>query len=264
MGVVSEYIRYLQSYEEYSFSLDELRKNTKAPASSIRKELSKLGKDKQILNLRKGYYLIIPPRYQHFGKLPINLYVDKLFKSLDKSYYLGYYSAAAYHGAAHQQIQQDYVLTTPPALRDISKENVQIRFFNTSVWPQKNIIKQKSDSGYFNISSPALTFADLVENQQPLGGLNRMMAVLEELSEIMDESDIKKLLSWYKNKSVLQRMGFLLEEISKNGKNHSYIFEFLSQASYYPVLLSPSKDQRAGSTGNKWKVDVNQIIESDL
>lgn len=264
LGVVSEFIRELQSYEEYSFSLDELREKTNAPESSMRKELNRLGKDKQILNLRKSFYLILPPRFQHYGKLPVALYIDKLFKFLQKPYYVGYYSAASYHGAAHQQIQQDYVITAPPALRGISKENVQIRFFSNTVWPKKNIVKRKSDTGYFNISSPALTFADLIENQQYLGGLSRMMTILEELTESLEENDIKDLLSWYSNKSVLQRMGFLIEEMSSNENIQSLLFESLNAASFFPVLLSPDKGQKAGATGNRWKVDVNQIIESDL
>lgn len=264
MGAVSDFIRELQSYEEYSFSLDELRQKTKTPESTLRKELSRLSNRGQILNLRKGFYLILSPRYQYFGKLPIDLYVDKLFRFLHKPYYVGYYSAASYHGASHQQIQQDYVITSPPALRDISKGNTQVRFFNSKGWPVKNIIKRKSDAGYFNISSPALTFADLIENQQYLGGLSRMMAILEELAETLDEKDIKDLLSWYSNKSVLQRMGFLLDGISEKQNIQLLLLEFLNKASFFPVLLSPVKGQKAGSTGNRWKIDVNQTIESDL
>lgn len=264
MGAVSDFIRELQSFEEYAFSIPELERTTKAPESSLRKELSRLANDRQILNLRKGFYLILPPRYQSYAKLPVGLYVDKLFNFLNKPYYVGFYSAAAQHGASHQQIQQDYILTTPPALRNISKGNIQLRFSNSTKWPPKNIIKRKSDAGYFNISSPALTFADLLENQQQLGGLNRMIAILEELAETLDEKDVEDLLSWYGNKSVLQRMGFLLEEISGNGHIQNLLFKFLDEASFYPTLLNPAKGQKPGSTGNRWKVDVNLEIESDL
>ena len=44
MGAVSEFIRELQSYEEYAFSLQELKRTTKAPESSLRKETSPLRK----------------------------------------------------------------------------------------------------------------------------------------------------------------------------------------------------------------------------
>ena len=51
-----------------------------------------------------------------------------------------------------------------------------------------------------------------------------MMAILEELTESLEENDIKDLLSWYSNKSVLQRMGFLIEEMSSNENIQSLLF----------------------------------------
>jgi len=170
MGVVAEFIRELQSYEEYSFSTEELCQKTSAPQSSIKKELARLVSDNQLINLRKGFYIILPPSHQHYKRLPIELYVDKLFKTLNKSYYVGYYSAAALHGASHQKVQQDYIITALPALRDIAKGNLKIRFFNCVNWPKRNIIQRKSSTGFFNLSSPALTFADLLDNQNHLGG----------------------------------------------------------------------------------------------
>jgi len=104
---VSEYIKQLQSFEEYAFSWEEIMKNCNSPESTLRKELVRLAGRNEIFNLRQGFYLIIPPRYQTFGKLPLQLYVEKLFKYLNKKYYVGLYSAAAIHGASHQRIQQD-------------------------------------------------------------------------------------------------------------------------------------------------------------
>ena len=264
MGVVSEFIREIQSYEEYAFSKEELCKKTTAPDSSIRKELAKLAAANEVINIRKGFYIIIPPRYQSYGKLPIELYVEKLFNGLGKPYYVGFYSAAALHGATHQRIQQDYIITAPPALRDISKENVKIRFFNVSNWPVKNIIQKKSDAGYFKLSSSALTFADLIENQNNLGGLNRMLAILEELSEALEKTDIQDLLTWYSNKSVLQRMGYLMEELDLNKEMSQLIYDRLNKDLYFSTLLSPRKGQKAGTTGNRWKVDANVQLESDI
>ena len=79
MTAVTHYIKQIQSYEEYAFSWEELLKNCDTPESTLRKELGRLAAKKEILNLRKGFYLIIPPRYQNLGKLPIQLYVNKPF-----------------------------------------------------------------------------------------------------------------------------------------------------------------------------------------
>ena len=90
--------------------------------------------------------MIIPPRYAASGKLPIQLYGEKLFRHLNQNYYLGFYTAAKIHGASHQQVQRDYVLTTTPKLNNISKGTLDIRFFTTSHWPDNNILTKKKIS----------------------------------------------------------------------------------------------------------------------
>ena len=164
MKVVTEFTRELQSYEEYSFSTEELYQKTLAPQSSIKKELACLVADSRLINPRKGFYLILSPNHQHYKRLPIELYIDKLFKTLNKLYYMGYHSAAALHGASHQKVQQAYVITELPVPGDITKGNLKIRFFTYVNWPAFNILQRKSDTGFFNLSSPALTFANLLDN----------------------------------------------------------------------------------------------------
>jgi len=261
---VSEYIKQLQSFEEYSFSIEEVIKNASKDSIAVKRELSRLVEKKEILNIRKGFYLIIPPRYATSEKLPIQLYSEKLFKYLDRKYYVGLYSAAKIHGASHQQSQRDYLIIETPKLNSIKKKSFDIEFFTSGAWPTNNIEIKKSDAGEYRISSPALTFIDLIHHHTKIGGLNRMLASLEELTEEIQGIDITALTSWYPHKSTLQRAGFLLEEL--NGKNalSDIIHEKLQQQPYFPVLLSPKKTQKPGSVDNKWKVDVNLQLESDL
>ncbi|OQX80154.1 MAG: hypothetical protein B6D64_03700 [Bacteroidetes bacterium 4484_276] len=259
-----EFIKHLLSIENYSFSLKEITQQTDGEGTSLKFELARLIDKKEIINLRKGFYLIIPPRYSKQGQLPIQLYIHKLFKGLDRNYYLGFYSAAKFHGASHQQTQRDYVMTEIPKLNTIKKNTFDIRFFTTAKWPDKNIIDKKSDAGIFKISSPALTAADLIHHQTKLGGLNRMLAILEELAEEINQNDIAELLTWYPHKSTLQRFGFLLEEVQADQNLNTQIKEHLQQSKFFPVLLSPKSGQKPGAVDNPWKVDVNIKLESDI
>lgn len=261
---VSEYIKQLQSFEEYSFSLAEVIKNASKDSVAVKREISRLVEKREILNLRKGFYLIIPPRYSSSEKLPIQLYAEKLFKYLDRKYYVGLYAAAKSHGASHQQSQRDYLIIETPKLNTIKKKSFDIRFLTTRDWPKSNIEIKKSDAGEYKISSPALTFIDLIHHHTKIGGLNRMLASLEELTEEMHEIDMKELISWYHHKSTLQRAGFLLEELIGENTLTDIIHEKLKQQPYFPVLLSPKKTQKPGAVDKKWKVDVNIKLESDL
>ena len=136
---VAEYIKRLLSVEEYSFSVDEIRKETGKTDTSIIRELDRLSKKREIVNLRKGFYLIITPRYSSAQKLPIQLYCEKLFRFLARKYYVGLFSAARFHGASHQQAQRDYLITEKPKFNDISKKTIDIRFLTTSSWSERNI-----------------------------------------------------------------------------------------------------------------------------
>lgn len=259
-----DFIKQLLSIENYSFSLEEITQHTNKESTALKFELARLIEKKEIANLRKGFYLIIPPRYSKQGQIPIQLYIDKLFKRLNKPYYLGFYSAAKFHGASHQQAQRDYIMTTTPSLLDINKGIIDIRFFTTANWSIKNIIEKKSDAGIFKISSPVLTAVDLIHYQTKLGGFNRMFAILEELSEEINKADLRELLSWYPHKSTLQRLGFILELVKADQTLIKLLLEHLKESSYYPVLLSPRSSEKPGAINNKWKVAVNIKLESDL
>ena len=258
-----EYIKHLLSIENYSFSLEDLSNQTNSEGTSLKFELARLVEKKEIINLRKGFYLIIPPRYSKQGYLPSQLYIDKLCKSLDRNYYLGFYTAAKYHGASHQQRHREYVMIEKPKLRDIKKGNLDIRFITSSKWPTRNIVERKSDAGIFKISSPSLTAVDLIHHQTKLGGLNRIFTIIEELSEEITESDIRDLLTWYPHRSTLQRFGFILEKLQAE-VNLTEIKDYLKSSQFFPVLLSPKGNEKPGSVDNKWKVDVNIKLESDL
>ncbi len=259
----ADYINKLLSHEEYAFSIEELMQKSNKGEVAIKRELSRLVTKRQILNLRKGFYLIITPRYAS-GKIPVQLYAEKLFRYLNRNYYIGLYSAAKLHGASHQQIQRDYIIIERPKLTDIKRKGTDIRFFTISHWPKKNMDVKKADAGNFLLSSPALTIADLVHNHTKLGGLNRMLATIEELAEVTTENDFDKLLSWYPYKSALQRVGFLLDSVlGENDLTHN-IYSHLKANPYYSILLSPKENQNAGSANNRWKIDVNIKLESDL
>ncbi|MFA5649216.1 MAG: type IV toxin-antitoxin system AbiEi family antitoxin domain-containing protein [Bacteroidales bacterium] len=74
-----EYIKYLLSIENYSFSVDEISKATDGNSNSLKFELHRLSKKGEIINLRKGFYLIITPRYSSSKKIPIQLYCVKSY-----------------------------------------------------------------------------------------------------------------------------------------------------------------------------------------
>lgn len=91
-----------------------------------------------------------------------------------------------------------------------------------------------------------------------------MLANLDELSEVIEQDDIKDLLTWYPHKSTIQRTGYIMEILNVDQSITDQLFDYLNKTKFFPVLLSARKGESAGRVDNKWKVDVNIKLESDL
>ena len=52
---------------------------------------------------RRGFYLIVDPGHRELGALPATAWIDDLMRFHGVPYYVGLLTAAALHGAAHQQ-----------------------------------------------------------------------------------------------------------------------------------------------------------------
>ena len=79
---IADYIKEKLSLEEYSFSTEELQAITHKEKEALTTDLSYLTRKGDIMPLRRGFYLIIPPRYSKQGKLPLQLYIENLFNLL--------------------------------------------------------------------------------------------------------------------------------------------------------------------------------------
>lgn len=218
---------------------------------------------KRIVSLRRGFYIIMPPKYRRIGVLPLRLYVDALFKHIGRPYYVGFYTASQIHGAGHQKVMADYIMSNNP-LRDISIPAARLKFFSTRIWPKANLLEQKSEAGKFIVSDPVLTALDLINSQNKMGGLNRLLANIEELSEEMTNSQLVELLDWYPNKSTLQRFGFLLDEIGMEPSFLDLLQVHFMEDVLNPTLLVPNHLEHATYQTNRWRIDQNFTLDSDL
>ena len=179
---------------------------------------------------------------------------------LDKPYYVGLLSAAALHGAAHQQPTVYTVITQTPAPRSVDK--LKILFFSKQKFIQGGIIQKKTPAGYINVSSPELTALDFFDYIYKFG-INRITTVLQELSEEMKPSILLRIAKQYPNTAVIQRLGYVLDKVVSSEKLSDILWMVLNEKTIYPVPLSPQKNKK-GIIDNKWKIIQNMEIESDL
>lgn len=232
---------------------------------AVKRALSRLSNKGRIVSLYKGYYLIIPPQYTNKGILPPQLYLDAFMKHLQRPYYVALLNAAAFHGAAHQQPQEYFVMTGFPVLRPTQKKGFKINYISIKEIPEPLLEKRKTEVGYLNISNAALTACNLVQFEKRVGGLNRAGAVLNELAEVIKPSDFSSALMKHMHVTALQRLGYLLENVCFNLELADSLFGAMEKEklSFFRIPLKAAKETKGYSSDNRWKVIVNTEIEID-
>lgn len=259
--------RYLDSYlieiraqGRYAFTMDELKNKFDLSPGALNQVLYRAKQKKGIAQIRQGFYVIVPPEYSRHGIIPPYLYIDDLMKSLAKPYYVGLLSAAALHGAAHQQPMGYTVIVQSPAPRSVEKWS--IIFFSRQEFIQEGIVQKKTPAGYINVSSPELTALDFFDYIHHFG-INRITTILQELSEKMKPPALTKIAGQYPNTAAIQRLGYILEHVAGAEKLSDALGKALEKRTIFPVPLSPQKEKK-GEADDRWKVIKNMEIESDL
>jgi len=259
----SDFLRTVRSNGRYAFTIDELVNVIPKPIRNIRKDLDRLKEKGEIVNIRRGFYTILPPEYQNMGVIPVDFYIDELMKYISKIYYVGLYSAAMYHGAAHQQPQEFYVIAQSPKPRKIKSDDFLINFSEKKNFPQYGIEEKKTETGYFKISNKELTFLDLIYFEQSIGGYSRIVTILEELTESLNLIKMRDVVKNDFPISTFQRAGFIAENILSNNKLAAIFETKLAKLKPKTVLLK-SSGQQVGDKDDKWKVLINTQIDSDI
>lgn len=259
----AEYIRNVRSTGRYAFSIDDLLRHLPKSVRNIRKDIDRLRKKGDVITIRKGFYTIIPDEYKNMGVIPVEFYIDELMTYLEKKYYVGLYSAAMFHGAAHQQPQEFYVICDKPRPRSISNDKFLINFTEKVNYPIYGIEKKKTDTGYFNISGVELTLLDMIYMADSLGGYSRIVSVLVELGEKVTLVGMKEAIKNDFPISVYQRAGFIAEKILKNEKLALLFENKLSKQTLKTLLLKPAGDS-TGVKLDRWRLICNVEIENDL
>jgi predicted transcriptional regulator of viral defense system len=259
----ADFLKKLRSEGRYAFSMDDLIKAVPKSVKNLRKDIDRLKGKGEVLNIRREFSIILPDEYRNMGTLPVEFYINELMLHLNKNYYAGLYSAAMFLGAAHQQPQEFAVISQFPKPRMVEGDKLRINFFAKRNFPLFGIENRKTDTGYFKISGPELTFLDLIYFEQALGGYNRTITILKELAETIGMNRMKETLNNDFPVSTIQRAGFISGQILENNKLATLFANFLSKKNPQRILLK-SSGSKEGLFDLKWKIVVNTQIEGDI
>lgn len=261
---LDNYIESLLANGRYYVTREELNSKFGVNEVAMRHGLRRLTRKKLILQVRNGFFVIIPPEYRNRGILPPEMFIGDFMNHLDRPYYAGLLSAAALHGAGHQQPQTFSVMTTRPPIRPIQYKNLKICFPVKSKMPKEGIGQKKTPAGYIAVSSPELTALDLMTYLKQSGGLPAVTAVLEELSELMTPEKLKQTVSSAVPSAALQRLGFVLDEVLHRDELSGVLYTKLLTRNFFHIPLNPAEAKGNSPVNKKWKISINADLEAEL
>lgn len=246
----------------YFFTREEALQTLQFTEEAFKKAAARLAKKDRISRIRSGFFVIIPLEYRSTGILPPEWFIADLMAYLEQPYYVGLLSAASLHGAAHQQPQQFQVVTTVPQ-REVRKKGLAIRFFFKTNFKATPVTPVKVQTGHIFVSSPETTALDLIRYARSIGGLDRVLTVLQELGESMDAA---KLIDAAKADGTLvctQRLGWLMEK-SGNAPLVKDLAGFIADRNPPFARLDPSLPAADSEKDARWRLWINTDVESDL
>jgi len=270
INYLSKYLNNLQSQGRYTFLKSNAIADLNTNFIAYRKAAHRLIRKKRLARIKSDFYVIVPLEYYSLGCPPASWFIDDLVQHLNVPYYVGLLTAAAIHGAGHQQANVFQVVTNK-IIRPIKKGELQIDFVYLKFLEKMPTIKMKTPTGYMNVSTPEVTAYDLVRYLSRAAQINNVATVLMELSEKLDA---KKLLEIAQNTpleiSVVQRLGYLLDYLN-SGIETDDLAKFIEERNnykYIPLVTAKraiiSEKKVNYDRDSRWKIIINEKIEPDL
>lgn len=249
-----------QTRATYVFREDELISKSQSAPETIRKALTRLIQKKRIIRLYRGIFLIVPHEYRIIGAPPPVWYVDSLMNYLNLPYYVGLLTASSLQGASHQQPAEFQIITTKQ-IKPLKIGRSMLKFYYKKETAEIVVQKMKSETGYFNISSPEITAFDLVKYIKAAGSLNNAATVLAELSHKIDPNQLLNMASWY-DLATVRRVGYLLEKFGEKKVIDRLLAWVLDKNLRY-VPLRTKKPVKNCKRDLNWHLIINEMVEID-
>lgn len=256
----------LQSSGRYYLLRREVIQELQLTPQAFKSAASRLIAKRRIQRVRGDFFIIVPLEYQKVGAPPADWFINDYMVFQNVEYYVGILTAAAVHGASHQQPMAFQVITSK-IMRDITIGQVRIQFHYKKIIEPSLTVKQKTHTGYMNVSNLEVTVCDLIRYISNAGQINNVANILIELA---DKINSEALISYVENNHVeishVQRLGYLIDYL-KLDVPLCHLIEYVQNKSpRYRLLVTGSKSTAIKDLKRckKWKIFVNETVEPDV
>lgn len=259
-GPLYHWILALPEDGRYSFSREEALSVSGSSPAAVKMTLYRLKRSGAITSPRRGFFVIVPPEYRSAGSPPATWFIDDLMGHLNRRYYVALLSAAALHGAGHQQPMAFQVMADA-AERAIETGRVRIEFHASRLVEGAATQQLQTETGTMVVATPETTALDLVRFPEACGYWSNVATVLSELADKVDPVKLAALVPRVARADV-QRLGWLLERVEQADLADT-LAEALAGKRLLPTLLATAREGSDAPLDPRWQLLVNADVEAD-
>ncbi|MBI2937175.1 MAG: hypothetical protein HYY22_03120 [Thaumarchaeota archaeon] len=245
--------------EKKIISTNDLASLLDIPVERARNLLVSLNKHQAVFRFGRGKFAVIPPDILYERKsytADPYLIIDSIMSG--EQYYVAYGSAAHLHGIATQLPVSAFIATLKQQ-RPIHLNGTEIRFI-TAAKPRFFGIEQQEYFGApLQISDLERTVIDCIDRPDLVGGIDEAARVTAESLQRLDFDKLVNYAKKMKRQSLVQRLGFILEKLSKSHYTvpaHTLNQLKLLVQNAYPYPLDPKRGKK-GALSPHWHIYEN-------
>lgn len=263
---LASYLTGLLSSGRAVFSRDEAVRDLGSSRGAFLDAAERLQRRGHLVNVRRGFYVVVPPQYLSWGAPPPSWYINDLMQHEGRPYYVGLLTAAEFHGASHQAVMEFQVVADKriPELH-VGRSRIAFHYRKDMVAVAAGIVDRKTDTGRMNVSSVELTALDLLRYPRAAGGIDHIATVLSDLSGKIDPEKLGSLSESFE-RPLVQRLGHLLDRLGHGNRSlpmFQKLFECKTPAWIELDRSEADLEPEPIERDERWRVVVRRAPEVD-
>lgn len=242
-------IRFLQLLDDYEvlyFSIGDVEKRIGQQLENLNEIVENLHDKGFLHRIERGKYT--RPNFKDIKVLSTFISSDGV---------VAYWSALHHHGLTDRFPNKVFVKTTSRK-RNTKVFNTAVQYVTVADYKMEGILYSGFGDIRFPLTNVEMTLIDCFDQPQYGGEFPDLIRAILEAD--LDEEKLISYLNIYNNKSIIQRLGFLAEELQKSNLKKFISFAKENIGKRY-VLFDP-KGSNTGSHNKDWKLRMNIEPES--
>jgi hypothetical protein len=253
-GRVARFLDDLQARGDLVVSVDTAAEQNDLSTIAAQRQLERLAPRTTRLPGRPSAFLIVAPEHRSRGAPPVAAWLDEYLRAQGQRYYVGLLSAAALHGSSAQAVQVTQVLISRPR-RPIAVGKIHLNFYVKSKLESTPLTEIPGLPSPLAVSSPESTALDLIYFSHRLGGIARVLEVIQGLEGAMTGTGLRSALRAGVPVTVLQRIGWVFEKLQFDSLAN--IVQRALPKRVPPALLQAHGRRAAGPAREPWGIVDN-------